>query len=432
MTDFAAIEATTEQSNPSDNAPTDLILTDDVELLCQLGDKHCEHGDWIGAKSCYRKALSLCDEEHRTTIEMALGEVLRQLGELDDAVALLTTALESNPGLFAALLSLGKALMDLKRPHEAAQAFARAVAADGSQAEPHFRLGQAFLSLGLLPPAEMAFRNVVHLRPEAIAYEAIGRILIDLDRRHELPCLLADWESATPDDSRLIHARAAWAYTEAPSRASDNYVRDVFDNFAEKFDETLNLLDYCAPELLVNALKSYGAISGRLVDVLDAGCGTGLCGPLLRPLAKHLAGVDLSSRMLEQASCLGVYDSLTEAELTQYLLDHPASFDVVLSADTLVYFGDLAPVFQAAEVALRCTGILIFSLEHFEDTMSIEDYRLGEHGRYAHAEIGVLRQLEATGLDCLHIKRQSFRKEAGLPVPGLMVVAKKRSSNCAK
>ena len=37
-----------------------------------------------------------------------------------------------------------------------------------------------------------------------------------------------------------------------------------------------------------------------VLDVLDLGCGTGLCGPLLRPYARALAGVDLSPQMLER------------------------------------------------------------------------------------------------------------------------------------
>ena len=35
--------------------------------------------------------------------------------------------------------------------------------------------------------------------------------------------------------------------------------------------------------------------------MLDAGCGTVLCGPLVAPFARRLVGVDLSARMLDQA-----------------------------------------------------------------------------------------------------------------------------------
>ena len=45
-----------------------------------------------------------------------------------------------------------------------------------------------------------------------------------------------------------------------------------------------------------------GRAAGKALDVLDAGCGTGLCGPLLAPYARRLAGVDLSGGMLAQAA----------------------------------------------------------------------------------------------------------------------------------
>ena len=59
--------------------------------------------------------------------------------------------------------------------------------------------------------------------------------------------------------------------------------------------------------------------TGRLFDVLDAGCGTGLCGPLLRTRAKRMTGVDLSPKMIEWAAERGIYDRLAAEELTTFL-----------------------------------------------------------------------------------------------------------------
>jgi predicted TPR repeat methyltransferase len=47
-----------------------------------------------------------------------------------------------------------------------------------------------------------------------------------------------------------------------------------------------------------------------------------------------------------------VYDELVRRELTMYLRDSVATFDVIVSADTLVYFGALQEVLAAA--AARC------------------------------------------------------------------------------
>ena len=54
---------------------------------------------------------------------------------------------------------------------------------------------------------------------------------------------------------------------------------------------------------------------------------------------------------------------------------------MIVSADTLVYFGALDEVIAAAAGALRPGGLLIFTLEH-GDGASAPDYHLETHGRY--------------------------------------------------
>src|SRR5690606_33739696 len=127
--------------------------------------------------------------------------------------------------------------------------------------------------------------------------------------------------------------------------------------FSSSFDDQLRALEYRAPELLAAAVLGELPAGARL-DVLDAGCGTGLCGPLLRSAAARLAGVDLSGGMVGKARERGIYDDLHVQELTAFMAASPASFDVIVSADTLVYFGALEAVAQAARQCLRGGGLL--------------------------------------------------------------------------
>jgi len=60
-----------------------------------------------------------------------------------------------------------------------------------------------------------------------------------------------------------------------------------------------------------------------------------------------------------------------------------AAWDVIISADTLVYFGDLAPVMAAARRGLRPGGHLIFTLEHAGDAEAPAGFRINPHGRYS-------------------------------------------------
>lgn len=86
-----------------------------------------------------------------------------------------------------------------------------------------------------------------------------------------------------------------------PARASDAYVQSVFDRFSNSFDSRLAALDYRAPALVAEAVSEcLGPLAAGL-EVLDAGCGTGLCAALLRPFANRLTGIDLSEGMLSKA-----------------------------------------------------------------------------------------------------------------------------------
>ena len=121
-----------------------------------------------------------------------------------------------------------------------------------------------------------------------------------------------------------------------------------------------------------------------------------------------------------------LYHTLVKAELTEYLRDNREAFDLIVSADTLVYFGDLKDVVAAAAGALRPNGLFVFTLEHAVGGGAGVDYRLELHGRYSHARAYVERLLAASGLQP-KIVQAELRMEAGAPVPGLVIRASKSS-----
>jgi predicted TPR repeat methyltransferase len=170
-------------------------------------------------------------------------------------------------------------------------------------------------------------------------------------------------------------------------------------------------------------LKRIDSKPGGALDIVDAGCGTGLLAQYLRPYARQLVGVDLSPRMLEKARARG-YDRLVEAELASFLRSEPDAFDLVASSDTLVYFGDLSVVLAAARTALRPGGKLIFTLEH---AIGAEDlppgYRIHPHGRYSHTEPYVRGRVAEAGFEVIAIEQAHLRREGGRYVDGLVVAA---------
>jgi predicted TPR repeat methyltransferase len=116
--------------------------------------------------------------------------------------------------------------------------------------------------------------------------------------------------------------------------------------------------------------------------------------------------------------------------LTAYLADCDETFDVIVSADTLVYFGPLDEVMRFAENALRAGGRLIFTVEELVGAGHGARYSLGTSGRYRHAREYVQHVLEAAGLHA-EIVSAELRLEAGEPVAGLVVLGTKTSSPVA-
>jgi predicted TPR repeat methyltransferase len=209
-----------------------------------------------------------------------------------------------------------------------------------------------------------------------------------------------------------------------PRRASDPFVAATFDRFAASFEAKLASLGYRAPALVAAMLEESVPAPRKDMDTLDAGCGTGLCGALIAPYARRLTGVDLSAGMLERAREKSVYDELVEGEMTAYLRAARNCFDLIVSADALVYFGALEDVVAGGRSGAPAGRAFHLHARGCGEAQAPLGYRLELHGRYSHARSYVERLLADAGLAC-RIVEAELRMESGTPVPGLVVRATK-------
>jgi len=208
-----------------------------------------------------------------------------------------------------------------------------------------------------------------------------------------------------------------------PERASAAYVRTTFDSFAAGFESKLADLDYRAPSLVGEALAKALGEPRAALRIADAGCGTGLCAPYLRPYARELVGVDLSRPMLERAAPKQLYDDLRHGDLVEFLQSRPDAFDALISADTLCYFGVLDGFAAAARRCLAPGGRLVFTVEALDDGETTPPWRLQTHGRYSHRRAYVEETLVAAGFQAPEIQGVFLRNEAQKPVAGWLVMA---------
>ncbi len=214
--------------------------------------------------------------------------------------------------------------------------------------------------------------------------------------------------------------------TAPPDAAPEHYVRSLFDQYANRFDAHLTQqLDYRAPQLLADAVARHAP--GKFARVVDLGCGTGLCGAIFRNRAEKLIGVDLSPQMIAEARRKNIYDALYAESITRFLeISAEASIDLMLAADVLVYVGNLDPLFRLAHRALRANGFFAFTLQSAPSEKSDSaGFRIAGDLRYSHDPDYVEAAARRNGFAIRLLERATPRREAGIDVPGLVVLLQK-------
>lgn len=419
--------------------------------------KHRE-GQLVEAEQMYRQVL--CWQPDNPDAYHLLGLLAGQLNRFGDALALFEHAIALNSAVPEYYANLGNALKMTSRLEEAEEAFVSAISLRPDYPEALMNLATVRRNRGDLEDAERLLRRSLELRPNwadaqinlanvALAqgrfeeattlfssalqaepgyvhvYESFARAASRAGRLDEAAAAFRRLLSFDPDNVVSRHLLAACTSDPHCERAPEVYVRKLFDHYAPHFDESLARLQYRAPQLIAEHLTRSVAPKGNLI-VLDAGCGTGLCGSLLKPFAARLVGVDLSSGMLAEAAKRELYDELVEAEIGAYLTAHPSSFNIIVCCDTLVYIGQLEDTIAAATTALKPDGLLLFTLEHLAEGGEDRRYRLAPTGRFSHSATYVRATLANAGLVDVITDPIIPRLECGEPVDGLL--AKARSS----
>jgi len=252
----------------------------------------------------------------------------------------------------------------------------------------------------------------------------LGELAYALGRRPEARAAYEKYLQLKPDDAEISHLLVALRDEPPPPRMPDRAVQQMYQHFAPTFESNLvDELNYRGPEGLQQVID---AVIGdrRQLAILDLGCGSGLAGVRFKPLAACLVGIDLSPEMLALARARDIYDRLEVAEITAWLARSSESFDLIVSCDCLIYFGDLRQVVAPAARLLRPGGVLAFTLERGEH----DPFRLTDSGRYAHDPRHVSEVAAEAGLVVKRLDEGFLRTEYAADVIGLFVALQKPSA----
>jgi len=387
-----------------------------ASTLANLGAARTRLGRWRDALDALDRALAL--EPNDVDAESHRGIALAALGRHADALASHERVLAIAPARVANRLRHAQALIALGRHAAALDDCDEVLRRQPQHAEAHFERGQVLQFLERHDEALAAHEQALAFEPTlGAAWSQRGSILRDLHRLDEAAVSFeqAIANGADPELNRYFLASVTGRSTPAAAPAA--YVEPFFDEYADAFERHLvDDLHYEAHTTLVHGL--HGLEAKRYPAALDLGCGTGLCGPLVAPIADAVDGVDLSRNMLERARRIGVYRDLVHAEIAEHLQRTAVRYALVLAADVFIYIGDLEAVFGGMRRVLDRGGIACFSVEVADDDCM---FQLLPSLRYAHSE-RYLRELAARhAFVARQFLRRPLREDQRRPVPGLFV-----------
>ena len=220
---------------------------------------------------------------------------------------------------------IGAVSQDLGMLNEALEAYKKALSRDPNYAEVYYNMGITLQKQGRFEDAQEVYKSCLH---QAWLWTSNSHVIT-----------------------------LAGNTTETAPR---EYVENLFDDYAIKFDSSLvNKLEYNIPKLIKNILIKSNH-NRSLGSVLDLGCGTGLLGSEIKTLCSRIEGIDLSNNMLMLAKQKNVYDKLSHFDIVEYLSSMPLEFDYYIALDVFIYVGDLAQIFHLIKSRNKRSGKLVF------------------------------------------------------------------------
>jgi predicted TPR repeat methyltransferase len=279
------------------------------------------------------------------------------------------------------------------------------------------------MALGHLNEATIFFERVLTLQPNhAPSLNNMAAIYLKMDMRETSREYLQQALAINPGDKISRHMFNALSGTTDACTTPD-YARNLFNNYALYYEQHMKgQLNYSIPQHIGRILHQLELI--QVNKSLDIGCGTGLCGIVLRELSKHLAGIDIAEKMLAHAKEKGIYDSLERAEAVDFLKQSNQLYDLIVAADVLPYFGDLDVLFRTVYEHLNQEGYFIFTTELSDQKL----WTLQPSARFCHSPQYIKDLVNKYRLTCIRQEEIPGWLQDQCPLNVMLYVIKKEQS----
>ena len=286
----------------------------------------------------------------------------------------------------------------------------------------HVNLANTLTRMGIISQAIKSLQHALSIVPNIPdVHLELGKLFIRTDDVQQATAHFRHYLRLVPEDKAgAIMLLAHLGQEQIPSAHPKGFVQNYYDNFAIVYDEYLvTRLDYQCPKIIADELQRHHINN---VDILDLGCGTGLCGLAVKHLANSLDGVDLSHQMLNVAQQRNIYDTLEAIDIFEFLITRKTFYDVVVAGGLLEYISDPHSIFSAVVATLRESGMFIFTAI---ENPGGEGLGVNASGLYTHGSAYLETLAKQCGLMPVSITSITMWYENGQPVSGRLVVLKK-------
>lgn len=412
----------------AENLCIKILKTDssDQTAWINLGNIRFLRRDFKGAAKAYKKADSL--SKNNVLAKVNLANVFLEQGDFYAAYKKAKQALLSDSCNLMAGSILGSACLSLGKYSEAVEVFLMLVKLDSADAWNYNYLSQAYEKNGDYSKACDAAWQALKLDPANDSHHLnFAYLLYDMaleKRLEEAQKYAENWLRNFPENPIASHIGNALCGKEKIERANEGYLVDTFDVFAPDFEGVLKKLEYKVPAYVKEYLiEFYGRKNMEKLQILDAGCGTGLCGKEIKKILPQslIYGIDLSEKMLDEARKKNIYAVLEKADLSDCLSAFASGFDLIVSGDVFTYFGRLDSLFEKLCFSLKKNGRIVFSVS--ENTITEDDFFLHLSGRFLHSENYIKNVLKNCGFRLEKMEKKHLRFEGENDVFGFMVSA---------
>jgi len=351
-----------------------------------IGVIYFDQGNFGDASTAYQQAHECAPEDPDILFNLAI--TFKKQGKILDAAASYEKLLSFSPGDIDASYNLGIIYKEIGDNEKAAACFKKIISQDGSHVPAYNHLAHLYHKAGDIEKATPCYQQIVKLDPSHSG------------ARH----MLSSLQGKTTDT--------------APSE----YVKEVFDHFADYDKSMEGNLSYATPQHLRNVLKESFEAGKNFKNGLDMGCGTGLSGEAFKNIVKTFTGVDLSPVMLAKANKKEIYSALHEMELISFLEMSNEEYDFFIAADVFVYIGNLEPLFRQIKKHAAADACFLFSTETTE-----KHFTLQATGRYGHSEHYIRKLAEDTEFSVQSCVSANIRKEKGEWIKGNLYLLTNRN-----